>query len=191
MRNIALSLVIVACATGCSGVTVDQFSNAERTLALEEYFLGHTRAWGLFEDRFGNVRREFVVDIEGKWDGKLLTLKEDFVYSDGERESRVWTLEKTGDDTWSGTTDNVVGLATGRTAGNAFNWTYDFNLKVDDSVWKVHFNDWMFLQPNGVLLNKATITRWGLKLGTVFISFSKADVKQAQPATARAAAEAA
>ena len=187
MRMIALTLLVVVSTTGCGGVTVDHFSGAEPKLVLEEYFLGHTKAWGLFEDRFGNVRREFVVDIEGTWDGKLLTLKEDFVYSDGERERRVWTLEKTGPDTWSGTADNVVGSAAGRAAGNAFNWHYDFNLKVNDSAWKVHFDDWMFLQPNGVVLNKATVTRWGLKLGTVFISFHKKALEQSSPTSAEAA----
>jgi hypothetical protein len=187
MRMITLALIVVVFTTGCGGMTVDQFSSGEPKLVLEEYFLGHTRAWGLFEDRFGNVQREFVVDIEGTWDGKQLTLAEYFVYSDGERESRVWTLEKTGPDTWSGTADNVIGTALGRTSGNAFNSNYYFNLKVDDSTWKVHFKDWMFLQPNGVILNKATITRWGLKLGTVFISFSKTGLVQTHSATAEAA----
>lgn len=154
-------------------MTVEEFKTSDQKLVLEDYFAGHTRAWGLFEDRLGNVRREFVVDIEGVWDGKQLVLTERFVYSDGERETRVWTLEKTGPDTYTGSTDNVIGEALGRTAGNAFNWKYDFNLQVGDSTWKVNFNDWMFLQPNGVLLNKATVSRWGIKIGTVFISFQK------------------
>ena len=173
---IILSLIIIG---GCSNMTVDEYDNASQSLVLEEYFAGKTRAWGLFEDRMGNVRREFVVDIEGHWDGKTLTLKEDFVYSDGERETRTWTLIKTGPDTYSGSTENIIGDAVGRVAGNAFNWQYDFNLKVGDSFWKVHFNDWMFLQHDGVLLNKATVSRWGLKIGTVFISFNKQDEQMA------------
>jgi len=173
MRLFATTLIAVFLINGCSSMTVDEYLNSEQKLVLEDYFSGHTRAWGLFEDRLGNVRREFVVDIEGTWDGNNLVLTEQFVYADGERETRVWTLEKTAPDTYTGSTDNVIGDAVGRTAGNAFNWQYDFNLLVGDSTWKVHFNDWMFLQPNGVLLNKATISRWGFKIGTVFISFQK------------------
>lgn len=160
-------------------MTVDEYQDSSQKLVLEDYFAGHTRAWGLFEDRLGNVRREFVIDIEGVWDGEQLTLTEDFVYSDGERETRVWTLDKTGHDTYTGSTDNMIGDATGRVAGNAFNWQYDFNLRVGDGTWKVNFNDWMFLQPNGVLLNKATVSRWGLKIGTVFISFRKQGLSEA------------
>lgn len=164
-------------------MTVDEYQNSDQKLILEDYFSGHTRAWGLFEDRLGNVRREFVVDIEGEWNGSQLILTEHFVYSDGERETRVWTLDKTGPDTYAGSTDNLVGEAVGRTAGNAFNWQYDFNLKVGDSTWKVHFNDWMFLQDDGVLLNKATVSRWGIRIGTVFISFQKPPAWNAATAT--------
>ena len=156
-------------------MTVDDFHSEQRELVLEEYFSGNTRAWGLFEDRVGNVRREFVVDIDGTWDGKTLTLDEDFLYSDGEKETRTWSIKKSGPNSYVGSTENSVGDAIGTRAGNAFNWRYDFNLKVGDSIWKVHFDDWMFLQSDGVLLNRATVSRWGVKIGTVFLSFEKLD----------------
>lgn len=174
MRSIALLPALIFLGA-CGTMNVEDFANGQPELVLENYFDGKTRAWGLFEDRNGKVRREFVVDIDGVWDGDTLTLDEDFIYSDGETENRVWTLKKTGDNTYTGTTANAVGQASGESSGNAFNWKYDFNLVVGDSTWKVHFDDWMFLQPNGVLLNKAEVSRWGFKLGTVFLSFQKLD----------------
>lgn len=155
-------------------MNLKDFKNVAPELRLEEFFDGFSRAKGLFEDRFGKVRTQFSVDIEGDWDGEVLTLKEDFVYADGDQEQRTWNIRKTGDNSYEGKTDSVLGVAVGEIAGNAFNWRYDFNLKVgDDKVWKVHFDDWMFLQSDGVLLNKARIKRWGITLGTVFISFTK------------------
>lgn len=154
-------------------MSVEDFKDGEPRLLLEEYFEGNTRAWGLFEDRFGNVQRQFIVDIEGSWDGSTLTLDEDFVYNDGETENRVWKITKNGDNSYSGSTQQSIGEAFGTSSGNAFHWQYDFNLKVGESTWKVHFNDWMFLQADDVLINKATVTRWGIKLGTVFLSFRK------------------
>ena len=158
---------------GCTPMKIEDFDNTQPLLVLEDYFEGETRAWGMFEDRFGRIQRQFVVDITGQWENNTLTLREDFVYSDGETETRVWVLKKTGATTYEGSTDNVIGIAKGEINGNAFNWVYDFNLKVGDDTWKVKFDDWMILQPDGVLLNKATVTRWGIKLGTVYISFSK------------------
>ena len=160
---------------GCGSMQIEDHADGTPTLVLEEYFTGKTRAWGLFEDRFGVVQRQFVVDIVGTWDGEVLTLTEDFVYDDGETEQRIWIVRKTGPTTYTGTTENAVGEASGEIAGNAFHWQYDFNLAVGDDTWQVHFDDWMFLQPGGVLLNKATVTRWGIKLGTVFLSFEQLD----------------
>ncbi|MEC9375360.1 MAG: DUF3833 domain-containing protein [Pseudomonadota bacterium] len=158
---------------GCSSVSIEDYSNFEPEFILEDYFQGRTLASGLFMDRFGKVQRQFVVTIDGTWDGTTLILNEDFLYDDGEVENRVWVLTKTDEFTYQGTTENAVGLATGKRNGNAFNWQYAFNLKVGEDYWQVKFNDWMFLQPDGTLLNIAVVSRWGLNLGTVYLSFSK------------------
>jgi Protein of unknown function (DUF3833) len=63
--------------------------------------------------------------------------------------------------------------------GNAFNFRYAIDLKVgtnkDGSAknWRVKLNDWMFLQPNGVILNRAYVSRWRLQIGSVTLSFKK------------------
>lgn len=155
-------------------MNLSDFKTTAPSLNLEEFFSGKTIASGLFEDRFGKVRTQFKADINGHWDGRTLTLEEDFLYVNGDKEQRVWAIEKVAENIYHGSTDSVVGLARGKTAGNAFNWRYDFNLEVSEGkVWRVRFDDWMFLQPNGVLLNKARVTRWGVTIGTVFISFSR------------------
>lgn len=159
--------------TGCSAMKPEDFAGAEPRLVLEEYFAGELRAWGLFQDRFGTVRRQFVVDIHGTWDGETLTLVEDFVYDDGEEERRVWEIRKVGDDRYEGTAEGVIGVAQGQTAGNAFNFRYDFDLPIGDSTWRVHFDDWMFLQPGGVLLNRAAVSKWGVGIGEASIFFQR------------------
>lgn len=168
------SILILLSACGTS-MNVQDFRTAEPTLILEEYFEGQTTAVGLFEDRFGNVRNQFTVAIEGTWDGKTLVLKEDFIYNDGSTEFRQWDITKTGPNTYMGTTQQIIGEAQGIVSGNAFNWQYKFKLNVGDDVWDVKFDDWMFLQRDGVLLNKAIVYRWGIKIGTVFLSFNKED----------------
>ncbi len=163
-----------AAMSGCaSSSTLAQFQDAPRQLVLEDYFLGEIRAYGLFEDRFGKVRRQFTVDITGEVEGNRLTLTEDFVYDDGERDTRVWEIDILGNGRYRGTAGDVPGYAEGRVAGNAFNWRYKVDLKVGDSVWNVGFNDWMFLMEDGVLLNRAYVTRFGVEIGQVTIAFKK------------------
>ncbi|MEG9883128.1 MAG: DUF3833 family protein [Hyphomicrobiales bacterium] len=38
---------------------------------------------GIFEDRFGALRRQFTVEVIGAIDGDILKLEEDFLYKDG------------------------------------------------------------------------------------------------------------
>lgn len=158
---------------GCTSMKPMDFSDTTPTLVIEEYFVGETRAWGLFEDRFGKLRRQFTVDITGSWDGENLVLDERFQYSDGERDRRVWTIRKTGPHTYEGSADDVVGTARGEARGNALNWRYDMDLKVGDGTMRVHFNDWMFLQPSGVMLNRARVTKLGFEIGEVTLAFMK------------------
>ncbi|HYN39434.1 MAG TPA: DUF3833 domain-containing protein [Rhodospirillales bacterium] len=177
MRRTAAALSIIALVTGCGSMQPQNFADNQPRLVIEEYFAGETRAWGIFEDRFGDLRRQFVVDITGTWDGRELVLDEDFRYSDGETEERIWRITKLDDHRYEGRAADVVGTATGVSYGNALNWRYDLDLKVGDGTWRVHFDDWMFLQPDGVLINRARVRKWGFEIGEVTIVFSKPDGK--------------
>jgi hypothetical protein len=186
MRRLAgLAAAAAAVATaalllsGCSGMRAEDFAGAEPRFELEDYFAGQVRAWGLFQDRFGNVRRQFVVDIEGRPTEDGITLIEDFVYSDGETERRVWEIRRTGEHTYVGQAGGVVGTAQGRAYGNALNWSYDFDLQVGDRTLRVHFDDWMFLQPDGVMINRATVTKFGFEVGEAIIVFRRMPEEQA------------
>jgi len=158
---------------GCTAMKLENFQNNKPILKLEEYFKGKTVARGLFEDRFGNVKKSFKVDIDGTWDGRFLILKENFIYDDGSKEYREWKLEKIGSNKYQGFADGVIGLASGETSGNAFNWKYDFNLLIGASKYKVSFDDWMFLQDDSHLINIATVSKFGINLGKVILFFSK------------------
>jgi hypothetical protein len=181
-----LLLVTLLALSGCGAMNIDDFADNQPALRLEQYFLGHTRAWGIFEDRFGNLRRSFQVDIKGYLDNGELVLEEDFLYNDGERDRRVWRIISGEDGSYRGSADDVVGEATGRVAGNALHWQYQMNLAVADSHYRVKFNDWMFLLPGDVLVNKADISKWGIRLGTVSLFFSKTDQSSMIDATSPA-----
>jgi len=166
-----LSLTLLAACAGKPGLNDDVLSN--RQLNLEEFFAGKTIAHGQFQDLFGTVQRRFDVVINGTWDGKTLTLIEDFTYDDGETEQRIWTLEKTGPDTWRGSAPGVIGIAEGIEKGDAFNWTYRIDLPVRKGTMRVDFDDWMWLMTPDRVLNRAYMSRAGVRLGEAIIVFEK------------------
>jgi hypothetical protein len=174
LAKLFFGLVALTALTGCTAMKPNDFALQKPKLVIEDYFSGKTRAWGIFEDRFGKVRRQFVVDIDGVWDGTTLTLDEHFEFNDGEKSFRQWRIRKLPDGGYEGEADDVVGTATGIASGNALNWTYVLDLKTgEDSTLRVRFDDWMFLQRGGVLLNRARMSKFGIDLGAVTISFMK------------------
>ncbi|WP_339080871.1 DUF3833 domain-containing protein [Pseudomonas sp. TMP9] len=164
---------LVALLAGCAGPKVDDYVREQPRLELSDYFNGEMQAWGMFQNRSGEVVKRFHVTMTGTWDGDVGVLDERFTYSDGTTERRVWTLIKQADGSWRGTADDVVGEAIGHVAGNALNWRYKLRLKVDDSTYVVDFDDWMFLMDGQVMLNRAQMSKWGIDLGQVTLSFYK------------------
>ena len=169
-----LILLAFAVLTACTGKpALEDAKLSDRKLNLEEFFDGQVLAHGQFQDVFGTVRRRFDVEINGAWDGQTLTLVEDFVYEDGSTEQRVWSLLKTGDDTWKGTAPGVIGTASGEERGDTFNWQYKIDLPVPDGTLRVTFDDWMWLLTDDRVLNRAYMKRAGVNIGEVIITFEK------------------
>jgi hypothetical protein len=154
-------------------MTPEDYADHQPVLDLFAYFAGETRAWGMFQDRFGEVRRRFTVNIIGRQQDGHLILDESFLYDDGQTQRRVWTIERLDEHHYQGQADDVVGVARGKAYGNVLNWRYDLLLEVDRKQWQVHFDDWMFLQDDRVLLNRAKVSKYGLTLGEVTLFFLK------------------
>ena len=142
-------------------------------LDLEKFLVGDLVAYGQFQDVLGNVSRRFIVNMNGEWDGTNLKLTEDFVYSDGTTEQRIWYLKKTGEQAWNGTAKGVIGQAEGLENGDTFYWNYTIDLPVPDGTMRVTFDDYMWLISEDRLLNKAYMSKFGVPLGEVTIMFEK------------------
>lgn len=177
-RSLALLLSASALLGACATAPIPADYAAERpTLDLRRYFNGPLTAHGIFTDRGGKVLRRFTVAMTGRWNGDQGVLEEDFSYSDGKKERRVWRITRlpgdAGTDRYVGTADDVVGQAQGRAAGNALQWQYTLRLVVDGKPIDVQFDDWMFLIDDRVMLNRARMSKFGIHLGDVTLSFTK------------------
>ena len=149
------------------------FKGAAPALVLEDYFLGDTVASGIFEDRFGRVRNQFSVAIAGTIVDGALVLDERFAYSDGKKDRRVWRIRRTGPNAYEGRAADVIGVARGAVQGNMLNWQYEMDLDIGYTVLRVHFDDWMFLQPTGMLINRARVSKFGIEIGSITLAFVK------------------
>lgn len=173
-RQTLLALLAgTAVLAGCASPRVSDYAQQRPLLELDEYFDGRIRAHGIFQKRGGEVVRRFTVVMDCHWEGNQGVLDEAFTYSDGTTQRRIWRLTKHEGGRYTGRADDVVGEAQGQTAGNAFRWNYTLRLPVDGKEYEVQFDDWMFLIDERVMLNRASMSKFGVTLGEVLLSFTK------------------
>ena len=173
MRTVTL-LALTWLISACVGKpNLDDPKLSEMEFNLEEFFEGEVTATGQFQDVFGTVRRRFDVTIDGTRDGKTRALVEDFAYADGTVEQRIWTLRKTGPQSWEGSAPGVLGVAAGEENGDTFNWVYTIDLPVPDGTLRVSFDDWMWQLSETTVLNRAYMKKFGVDVGEVIILFEK------------------
>ena len=137
------------------------FKDQKPRLIIEEYLSGNVKAWGILQNRSGKVTRQFSADLNGKWDGKQLILDEKFNWSDGEIQNRQWIIDKIDDHNYEGTAGDVVGKAN------------VLLVPVKGREMKITFDDWIFMQDERVAINRATMTKFGIKVAELTVIFVK------------------
>lgn len=175
-RSRAAALLLALSAgllVGCAAPQPADYAAERPVLSLRDYFDGRVEAHGMFQDRSGRVVKRFTVVLDGRWRGDEGVLDEAFTYSDGSTQRRVWTLKALPDGRFTGTADDVVGTARGEQSGNAFHWTYTLKQPVGDSVYEVQMDDWMYLVDDKVMLNRAVMRKFGIRVGDVTLSFQR------------------
>ena len=138
------------------------------------FFEGRTIAWGLFEDRFGRVRRKFSVEMSGSWRDQVFYLDERFTYDTGESESRTWRIVPAGNQRFTATCVDCIGTADGRCDADSIRMAYRFRLKLNAREIAVDFDDRIYRIEDGVAINRTTMSKWGIKLGELSLFFQRA-----------------
>lgn len=143
------------------------------TFTLQTDLLGKTVGTGNFSAIDG-TSRDFTAYMDGSWDGKSLTLIEDFDYADGVKERKTWTFTQLDNGEFSGTREDVVGTARGYQDGKAFRLEYIMAIPNEDGTpgRKVSFKDVLVKQTDGTIRNDAIVGLWGVRVGQVNLTIT-------------------
>lgn len=141
--------------------------------AMLNFFKGKSFATANFS-AINGVKRDFTVKLNGKWNGKTITLREDFVYADGERSTKTWRFTKIGDGKYSGTREDVIGATVVNIHGNTAKFTYLVDLDEGPGKNIVRFYDTIKFSNDGrTALNTATVTKYGFPVAKVRVDFKR------------------
>ena len=177
MKQLLAILCALTILSGCTlSIDGSDYAGKQPNFGLEEFFVGEVTAWGIVQNRSGEVVQRFIVDIEGSMDGNTLVLDETFQYIVGDgAKTRVWRLTPQSNGTYIGAAGDINGNAIGKAFGNAFNFVYEMDLTVDGTTYTVNFDDWFFAMDDDTLMNRSYIKKFGLVVAEVTIFMQRQD----------------
>ena len=143
--KITAILGVLIMLSSCTGHSLKDYTSTEPKADIKEYFNGPIKAWGIVQDWRGRVINRFDVEMVGEWKGDTGTLTEYFHYYNGKKQERIWTITKLADGSYEGTASDIIDKATGQSSGSAVRWNYVMDLPVDDTTYRIRFDDWMNL----------------------------------------------
>jgi hypothetical protein len=161
---------LIALALLSALATPSHAEDTSQSFALEKFFVGDCVAEGHFVNSWTGQRRDLTVKMHGRWDGVFLTLKEDFAYSDGEKDTKTWVFTKVGDGRYTGTREDVVKDAVVTTSDDGVTMAYTAKLGGID----VDFHDSLKLIDAKTVQNHADVYFLGfIKLGDVDLTMTR------------------
>jgi hypothetical protein len=155
---------------GCSSTSVDDYQAREPAFEPETFFNGALTAHGVVKDFSGAAIRHFSADITGCWADGVGTLDEDFVFDNGEEQTRIWTLTPTGTRTYIGTAGDVVGEGLARWEGNAMFLDYTLRIELEDGPIDVKIDDRMYRVSENVVINESKMRKFGFGVGEILLT---------------------
>ena len=171
--QVATLLLAMSLLSGCGSVTVRDYADNSPVLDPETFFDGYLTAHGVIKDRGGKVIRYFNADITAYWKDGVGTLEEDFVFDDGEKQRRVWTLTPDGPGRYIGTAGDVVGDGAVTFAGNSMFLDYVLQIPWNDGALDLRIDDRMYLVNPNTLINESAMNKFGIKVGQILLVIEK------------------
>jgi hypothetical protein len=159
--------VISSCAS------TSTYINNQPTLKIQSYFNGSLKAHGIVLNRQGQVTRYFAIDMKGSWHQNKGTLNEVIQYNDGEKQVRQWHFILQDPNHFMATAKDAVGYAQGTQFGNAVHMVYTLNVTIDRTVYAINFDDWIYKMTDEKVINRTTLSKFGIGLGEVIITYDK------------------
>ncbi len=171
MKKVVIAVVVFGMLAGCSSMRIEDFSDEKPELVLEEYFEGRLTAYGLIKNRRGRITSSFRADFIGSWDEDGIgTLDEVFVYNDGTVQERVWTFAPAGENRYIGTAPDIVGEADMTVKGNTLRMDYVIRVPYGNRTIDLSVEDWLHLQPDGVMLNHSYMRKFGVRVAELVVT---------------------
>lgn len=178
LAGVALTLALLALAGRFMGFRAQHardYAGSTPVFDIREHLDGPLLCEGVLYGPTGRVTSRFVAEMEGRWEGNRGTLSEDFHYDSGTTQRRQWHLTLGNDGTIRAEADDLAGIGIGRQQGSAVNLNYRIRLPQEAGGYVLDTTDWMYLAPNGTIMNRSQFRKYGVKVAELVATMRKRD----------------
>lgn len=142
---------------------------------IRQHLNGPILCEGVIYGPTGRVSSRFVADFDASWDGDTGSMKEHFVYDDGSTQQREWHLHLQESGAIRATAEDVVGEGSGRQTGATVLLNYRIRLPKESGGHVLDTVDWMYLTPNGTIMNRSQFRKFGIKVAELVATMRPKD----------------
>lgn len=142
----------------------NHYAGTTPKFSLKHHLNGPILCDGVIYGPTGNVATSFVARMEGKWDGNKGTLSEEFSYSNGRTQLRMWHLEMGDGGKFTASAEDIIGIGTGKVSGFTAMLKYTIELPKEAGGYRLDVTDWMYLTENGTIMNRSEMRKFGVKV---------------------------
>lgn len=173
IKKTLLLMTILSSVLGCSSTNPKIYSKNSPKMDIRNYLNGKLEAHGILQNRSGEVIKTFTVKMVGSWKGNEGKLEEDFIFSDGKKDRRIWEIKFLDENNFTAKAHDTVGVAKGEQYGNALKMDYVLQVDVDGKKYDISLIDWIYLVDEKNAINVSQMKKFGFRVGTLSISFKK------------------
>jgi hypothetical protein len=177
---VRLPLIIVCLATvlaaGCAEKRLPVAADGGPAFDPMAFFDGHTRSWGVIENRSGAPTERIITESVGVRDGsENLRLVQHLSFQDGTVQERAWVLWRSGPGQFDATANDMVGTARGEANGRMFHWEWVLARSPGNALMNVTMRQWMYRMDDGSVTIRTTVSKLGFILAEVTEQFTRTE----------------
>ena len=146
------------------GQSPSDYADGFPQLDVKQCLVGEMVCSGAIFGPFGRVTSTFQADFDIRWEGETGVMSEQFHYNDGSTQFREWRITLNEDGSFVTQADDVPKGGRGVQAGMAVQHLYSIELPDDLGGHLLDTVDWMYLTPDGTIVNRSQFRKFGIKV---------------------------
>ena len=171
-RNLIIGATLML--FGCGGVDPSVYENKKPEITVKDFFGSTVYGYGIFQSRSGEVKDRYYGYLIPTWNGNEGTFVEKQWNEEGKLFlHQTWHIKVSDDGkSFTATADQIDGVLKGQSNGYALRMQYTLKVPRDNGKEvNIDADDWTYLQPNGLGINKIALSKFGFHVGDISYTF--------------------